>query len=482
MKLKTRISRVIVTAVIAVMFFASSAFAVIPLIYLAGSVVLHTAVVAGLTWLAYKSNGKSAINSTTGDVALGSNVVWLDLSTTNLPVQKTKDVTVKKTFTSTKTSVNANPTKYPKLKEALNPSSSPTELIPATDSPQLDTAMFSSDWAIIPKLPTVGSAIVFNGTNYNVNSITPSNASSGIYIDYPSSFVAVRMNVGSSLLVRVATRLGGSIVSGGVTYYEFSYQDYNIGVTTGALPDVPATGPEFSEKVKNPDGTIKDEYRKEFETLVKDTGGGGGTTTTPGGTTVIDQPDPSIGIGSGSTYSPPGPPTNTQITNAGGVPQGDYSVVAPTPTPLTTGQVAEGVSSGIGLSGLKDSIVAAVDRVKDAINNSGDDDDGGDDPYTPAPTSSTAYGNPALIGDFGGRLNQFFTDLRATPLFSVAGNFLNSVPAGGSPIITFEAGSFGYHTYDFSSWGAILTTLRSLVLIIFSACGVKIVTLKGGGG
>lgn len=101
--------------------------------------------------------------------------------------------------------------------------------------------------------------------------------------------------------------------------------------------------------------------------------------------------------------------------------------------------------------------------------------------YNSQGLSSTPYGSGQTVGDFGGRITQFVDDVKKTPLFSLPSSLLGNIPGGGSSTISFTAGRFGSHTYDFASWGSLLGTLKTIILIIFSAVGVKIVTLKGGG-
>lgn len=100
--------------------------------------------------------------------------------------------------------------------------------------------------------------------------------------------------------------------------------------------------------------------------------------------------------------------------------------------------------------------------------------------YNPQGLSSTPYGSGNTVGDFGGRITRFIDDVKATPLFSLPSSLLSNIPGDGSSVISFNAGRYGTHTYDFASLGSLLNTLKVLILIIFSAVAVKIVTLKGG--
>jgi hypothetical protein len=99
--------------------------------------------------------------------------------------------------------------------------------------------------------------------------------------------------------------------------------------------------------------------------------------------------------------------------------------------------------------------------------------------YTAPGDAGSAYGSGEQF-DFGARLTQLMNELKGTGLFSLPSQLLNNIPSGGSSTITFNGGRFGTHTYDFSSWGSILNTLKAILLIIFSIIWVKIVCLKGG--
>lgn len=122
---------------------------------------------------------------------------------------------------------------------------------------------------------------------------------------------------------------------------------------------------------------------------------------------------------------------------------------------------------------------AAADAAKtaaDAAQKAADDTS----VYSPG-INSGDYGGTAP-GDISGRFHQFLTDMKATSLFSLPSQMIGTIPGGGTSIVTFSGGRFGNHTYDFSTWGSILTTLKALVMVICGISAVKIVTLKGGGG
>ena len=78
--------------------------------------------------------------------------------------------------------------------------------------------------------------------------------------------------------------------------------------------------------------------------------------------------------------------------------------------------------------------------------------------------------------------NDFVGDMKSTSLYGLMGGFFSGVPNSGISTISFNGGVYGSHSFDFSSWGSILTVIKALVLIIFAAMSMKIIFLKGGSG
>ena len=106
-----------------------------------------------------------------------------------------------------------------------------------------------------------------------------------------------------------------------------------------------------------------------------------------------------------------------------------------------------------------------------------------------APPPALPYTDPGYSGSlstvpwtapnsFAERWNTFQGSIQTSGLFGLWGSSFGSVPSGGSSSYTFNAGVFGNHTYDFSSWGSTVFGLLSGIVQI--ACGfvaVKIATL-----
>ena len=99
-----------------------------------------------------------------------------------------------------------------------------------------------------------------------------------------------------------------------------------------------------------------------------------------------------------------------------------------------------------------------------------------DIPYTPAPLAQP-YTLPAV--DFGARLEQFFADIQATPLFSLPTTILGGgFPEAGTSVITFDGGVYGQHTFDFADYANVLLTLRAILFTVFAYLAVRVVVLK----
>ncbi len=98
-----------------------------------------------------------------------------------------------------------------------------------------------------------------------------------------------------------------------------------------------------------------------------------------------------------------------------------------------------------------------------------------------APDDPNAYGDGSAF-DFGARMRRFIAEMNATTIFSLPSQVLANVPGGGTSVMNVSFGRLGPTSFDFADFSGSLSVLRALVLIIFSYCGFRIVTLKGGGG
>lgn len=90
------------------------------------------------------------------------------------------------------------------------------------------------------------------------------------------------------------------------------------------------------------------------------------------------------------------------------------------------------------------------------------------DPYNPGPF------------DIPTRFTTFLHNVKSSGLFSFSTSFFNSLPGGGSPLLTIDGGqTFGTHTFDFSqSLGSGLIILKSALLALFGFLSVRAVIMK----
>lgn len=104
---------------------------------------------------------------------------------------------------------------------------------------------------------------------------------------------------------------------------------------------------------------------------------------------------------------------------------------------------------------------------------------GGDGSGKPAFNSSAVSDNSELKTLVSG----FFNSMKASTFFSMPSSLFQSFPSGGSPDITFDAGRYGIHTYNFSTaWASIIPLLKGIVIAVFAVVSVKVIILKGGSG
>lgn len=92
---------------------------------------------------------------------------------------------------------------------------------------------------------------------------------------------------------------------------------------------------------------------------------------------------------------------------------------------------------------------------------------GFEEPYNPGPF------------DIPDRFDTFLANVAGTGLFSLPSQYFNSLPGGGSPTYTIEAGQYGTHTVDLSeTMGTGLAVLKTVLLLCFAFLSVRVVVLK----
>lgn len=92
---------------------------------------------------------------------------------------------------------------------------------------------------------------------------------------------------------------------------------------------------------------------------------------------------------------------------------------------------------------------------------------GFEEPYNPGPF------------DIPDRFDTFLANVATTGLFSLPSQYFNSLPGGGSPTYTIEAGQYGTHTVDLSeTMGSGLAVLKTVLLLCFAFLSIRVVVLK----
>ncbi len=98
-----------------------------------------------------------------------------------------------------------------------------------------------------------------------------------------------------------------------------------------------------------------------------------------------------------------------------------------------------------------------------------------------SPISDNPFQNPYNPGgyDIPARFTTFLNNVQSTGLFSFSSSFFNSLPGGGSPVYTVEAGTYGTHTIDLSeTMGTGLAVLKTVLLLLFGFLSIRVVILK----
>lgn len=449
--------KIIALLMAVLMFVSSPARAVEPLtICLIVSAVAHV-VVGGVLWKqgVFSQSGKGAATTADGSkIGRGATVQWIDtkdINTTGLPKAKHKDVTVKIDGQKLMDAAKANPSKYPKLNDAaFDLSSSPP-----------------------PANASVGSSYL-NPITGNVQTVTASSCGGGVlYPNGPPS------NFGNATQYSQYVQIGTNV-----------YKLCTTSFSAGGVPSVsnPVTLSRFAQKLANSSvalsgaaGIFSDKFG-EIDDYIQ---------SFPGAVSVVDTPDP-LNVATAPNYNMPTPATqagvNTAIAAAGArsaaqnavnTAQGNYDA---NPSAENAQRLADA---------LRELARIIADQIRDGIIDNPDgthdeDDDGDVDDEEAQDTGGfdlDPYGTQTDAElDFGTRFRDFFDQMRTTALFSLPNQFLSGLPSGGSSVMSFSAGRFGNHTFDFSLFSSLWTTLKTIILVLFAWLGVRIVTLKGGGG
>jgi hypothetical protein len=333
----------------------SNAFAGIPRIYTAASVVLHSAFIGGVMWSLYEAANTAFANMTSGSVAVGTKVTWIDLADPVNPVTKTANVSSVQSLPVLVAQVNSAPDKYPILRDTIAAASvgSPSNARGATDSgpPVLNGSyyMHSSDEtpAIVKTLTVVDAGSYSQGPMHDGVIL----ASHGVWSDSGPGFQ----------YALITTSLDSS---NNVIWSEMDYIGTAAAVGSVTAPDAA----KFAAKV-NAGGSA---VAAEVGAAIAATGGG----------TVVNAANPADAFTAGA-YTPPTPPTPSQVTAAQAVSPASGADISDAVTSTkenddknsngiiaaiwgAAAQIAGSVSSGFGQ--LYGTISGAVGTVTGAIS------------------------------------------------------------------------------------------------------------------
>jgi hypothetical protein len=128
------------------------------------------------------------------------------------------------------------------------------------------------------------------------------------------------------------------------------------------------------------------------------------------------------------------------------------------------------------IAGMADALARLTDALGLGSSDSPGEEEGG---YSPIGNNAfaTPYGKEG--GDISNRFNQFLSNVENSDLFSFSSAFFDSLPSGGSPTYTIEAGQYGTHTVDLEeSFGSGLPILKSVLLVCFGYLSIRAIIMK----
>lgn len=456
--------KIIALLMAVLMFVSSPARAVEPLtICLIVSAVAHV-VVGGVLWKqgVFSQSGKGAATTADGSkIGRGATVQWIDtkdIDTTGLPKAKHKDVTVKVDGQKLMDAAKANPSKYPKLNAATL--SGPDILTSSAANVAQAGQIFQHP----------------NGAYYKIKDITLGGTNGWSSWSCSDHWNTTQVDFAG------VPRSGGDCFRGTKVRFD--------PVSPTDVPKTQSTPSQFAKNLaksnaalSSPAGVFSD-YFKDIDEYIKDF---------PGQVSIVDTPDP-LNVGTAPNYNMPTPATqsgvNTAIAAAGArsaaqnavnTAQGNYDA---NPSAENAQRLADALRelARIISDQIRDGIIDNPDGTHDE-DDDGDGDGDEEDEHDTGGFDLDPYGTQTDADlDFGTRFRDFFDQMRTTALFSLPNQFLSGLPSGGSPVMSFSAGRFGNHTFDFSLFSSLWTTLKTIILVLFAWLGVRIVTLKGGGG
>lgn len=462
--------------------------------YLLASLLLHAGVAGTIAYIQRNGTGSgttTADDGTTGKIATGSTVVWVDLTGPNgTPKVNSYDIVATVDLATLNSVVASRPSYFQALPSTTYSLSRPT------NDGSIHTA-----WRGYPYNDTINVQI----TGFYRKT------TGGVITTHPITYGAGKMTL--------LTWEGVMKDANGVSYprpsandYDTSYEYYAVASSLPVSPDVKtANTPSQQASAINSSSSAKNEVAKAIS-LIDSSKVQYSATPTPATVEQLRTADnseyraqqqslnQSAAAAQSVAAANPTPQNQADAASwqaaADKLNQGGSSAMAPgypitsgsgsfpsyngtASSPSTTSPPTIGTSNGSNAPGTGSSVGGSDQAYINATNawqqhymNGNPKGMDAQDQWNQA--ARDAYG-PSDSFNIGKRFSTFIDDMKKTPFFSLTGSFLGDIPTGGSSTMTFTAGRFGTHTYDFATWGSLLNTLKVIILIIFSAFGFKIV-------
>lgn len=463
----------IITSIILIFCLSSPSFGfvalAIPLWYVGASVALHVAAGLGI-YYAMTPNGTSNVGSD-GAVSRGSKVTWVDLNSNSV---QEKDISASLSYDQIKSISSASPSSYPYLATASKVQTPGSSVI----TPDKDSIL------------SPGAYVNVNGNTYQITSAR--NHVVGVNWSHTDVLQAGQGNL--YIYFDKTTEYNST--------YGYKYGGVDTYAMTPATPPPPAyvsaTPSQFAANIaaSGSSGSVKSLYQAELDKMMQDP------------SYVPTFTDSTTGL----PFTPPAPSsvmTPSQLTayNTNGLAQDAKNTASASTAAAASSSAAaantaaatysaSGGNPATGSGGdpalyqkyldakaIADRAQAAKDKL--AADQAAADAAKAGSANIVAPGAPGAYGDGSPVpgaSEYTSRFNQFISTMRTSGIFSMPQQVFGNIPGGGTSTFNFAFGRFGNHTFDLSSYGAAISVLRTLFLIIFSIIGFKIIALKGGGG
>ena len=480
---KVKVLIVAITLVLSVGVGTSQAVLPVLAVPLLVSVGVH--VVAGVIVLvtSLRSGGATSVNRSTGTIARGAKVDWVDL-TMSPPAAKSKDIVAKIPITDIQNKLltdPAAPAKYPKLNDALlNGTGSYPPLIPTTpagtkiSSTQRTignvsvSAVWSGDTVAIdqfnslPARPGIVRFIVANPPNQTylcavaVESTTPDSKTPKTIADAADTLDPQRDN-------SVETDFRGEID-------DFITSNPNI-VHFADTPDVnqadsaPAYVPNIPTAAQV-QAAIAADVAKSAADAAKAAADAAKAAAAARTSSSQSRYDSAITKAAAANAAAANAPGDSGLAAAAAAANAEAAAAG---SSLSDAQSSEAKAGADAAKADADAAKAAADAAAVAQAAA-----------SLAHAPSSAYGDATQKTDFSARFNQFLDDMKSTSFFTIPSKIAGNIPGGGDPVINFDGGKLGRHTFDFSTLSLVFSVLSKVFLILASVSAIKIVTLKGG--